>query len=75
MEGGDLSLPNCPVKLEINEYDQSNGYGEPLAKRPNTTSNVQAAAPTSALNSAGRNQCKLILSYSFLEGSVVDPHI
>lgn len=31
-------MPECPVKLEMSDYDHSNGYGEPPVKRANTTS-------------------------------------
>lgn len=44
-----MSLPALPVKVEA-EFDHSNGYGEPPAKRANTGATIPP------VSSASRNQ-------------------
>lgn len=63
-----ISLPACPVKLEteMGDYDQSNGYGEPLAKRANNAPTPNpSSAPAPVITATSRNQCKLYRFFYF----------
>jgi len=53
-------LPACPIKVERNEFDHSNGYGEPPAKRANVSAPVPTPPPSTA---APRTQCKFCLPF------------